>query len=295
MRDRFLLTSIIGIVLGVGLIAISFHQGAWSSRLDPFQGGVEYRPEGGGKPIVVNLLDPEMAPENIRPLVTRGFQVMMATKAHCGDHCGNVLNCTNCHFCGGATMGGRNGGISLVGVSKVYPRTMPNGKKMSLEERVNGCFLRSLNGRALPQGSPHMEAMLAYLDWISQGVGEVPEESWLGLKDLKSDHVPDLDKGRQIFAQECAKCHGPNGEGQTRSYDLSYPPLWGNQSFNSAAGMNKLPTIASFVYYNMPYQDPHLTVEQALDVAAFVRSQARPHIRSTVPQKAQKQLENKNN
>ncbi len=245
MRDRFLLTSLIGIGIGIGLIAISFHQGAWSSRLDPFQGGIEYRPEGGGPPIIVNLLDPEMAPEKIRPLVTRGFQVMMTTKAYCGDNCGKILNCTNCHFCGGATMGGRNGGISLVGVSKVYPKMMPNGKQMTLEQRINGCFLRSLNGRALPDGSPHMEAMLAYLDWISQGVDEMPKDSWLGLKELKSDHVPDPEK----WDEKCLLKSAPSAMAPmarpTKKLRLKLPTAVGQPSFNSAAGMNKLPTIAS--------------------------------------------------
>lgn len=58
------------------------------------------------------------------------------------------------------------------------------------------------------------------------------------------------------------------------------PPLWGPQSFNDGAGMNRLITAANFIHDNMPdgtsYDHPQLSVEQAWDVAAFVVAQPRP-------------------
>jgi len=60
----------------------------------------------------------------------------------------------------------------------------------------------------------------------------------------------------------------------------SIPPLWGDDSFNAAAGMAKLAHAAAFVRTNMPfgvrYQDPVLSVQQAWDVAAYMLSKPRP-------------------
>ena len=93
---------------------------------------------------------------------------------------------------------------------------------------------------------------------------------------MRSKHIPNPKNGALVYETQCALCHGKNGEGQERPNDLSYPPLWGESSFNASAGMNKIDTFAYFVYENMPYNDPKLTVEEALDVAAFVTSQPRP-------------------
>ena len=59
-----------------------------------------------------------------------------------------------------------------------------------------------------------------------------------------------------------------------------YPPLWGRNSYTSAAGMHHLSRFAGFVRFNMPFDAPgatrFLTDEEAWDVAAFVNSQPRP-------------------
>ncbi len=277
MLKSRILTGVFGLLIGLGIAGTICYKAILPGGKSEVNTGEAFRPDEKAASFgQIALLDPQMAPDEIKPLVMHGFRCMLETKAHCPEYAGDIISCNNCHFCGGATMGGRNGGISLVGVSKVYPRKLPNGNSITLEGRINGCFLRSLNGRPLPPGSHEMAAMIAYLDWISSGVTSVPEENWLGLKELRSHHVPNIENGGKVFAVECAKCHGGNGEGQARLYDLSYPPLWGNESFNNAAGINKLDKMASFVYHNMPYQDPHLTIEQALDVAAYVTHQPRP-------------------
>ena len=59
-----------------------------------------------------------------------------------------------------------------------------------------------------------------------------------------------------------------------------YPPLWGPESYNDAAGMARIITGAWFVHANMPkgvtYQYPLLSNEDAYDVMAFVDTQPRP-------------------
>lgn len=224
----------------------------------------------------VELLDPEMAPADIKPLVMQGFNIMLETKKYVPEYAGDKINCANCHFNGGNNLGGFNNGISLVGITQFYPRKLPHNQQYTLADRINSCFEKSLNGKPLPNDSQEMNAIIAYLNWISRDANNIPNLPWRGLKKLDTSHIANSQNGSQIYATKCALCHGNDGEGQERVDDLSYPPLWGKNSFNSSAGMNDLAKLASFVYYNMPYQESKLTEEEAIDVASFVISQPRP-------------------
>ncbi|MGE0574941.1 MAG: c-type cytochrome [Reyranella sp.] len=92
--------------------------------------------------------------------------------------------------------------------------------------------------------------------------------------------------GLRSYATVCAVCHGPdclgkrNGVvGDARGYD--FPPLWGRDSYNDAAGMDRYFRIVGFVRRNMPRgvdpQHPVLSLQQAWDVSAYVIAQPRPH------------------
>jgi thiosulfate dehydrogenase len=226
------------------------------------------------------LVDPEMAPPDIRPAVMRGYKIMMQTQKYLPEYAGDAISCVNCHFAGGNTLGGPRGGISLVGVAQKYPIHLEGDKFYTLADRINACFERSLNGKPLPIDSEDMKSLLAYFDWISSPVSKLSDPlalPWLGLKRIRIEHTMDPKNGEQLFASRCALCHGSHGRGQPRKDDLGYPPLWGPKSFNDAAGMNQLLMLASFIQLNMPYDEPSLTIEQALDIAAFIISQPRPH------------------
>lgn len=222
------------------------------------------------------LVDPEMAPLETKPLVMHGFRLMLSTKELIPEYAGDWISCTNCHFSAGNTFGNEHEGISLVGVTLRYPKQLSDGTSQTLAERINSCFEKSLNGKSLPIDGQEMRSIIAYLKWISSDIPANSTTPWLGLKKLRSDHLPDPKNGAHVYFMNCAMCHGKHGEGQNREEDLSYPPLWGEHSFNKGAGMNDLPKIASFIYHNMPYNEPNLTVEEALDVAAFIISQPRP-------------------
>jgi thiosulfate dehydrogenase len=141
-----------------------------------------------------------------------------------------------------------------------------------LQDRLNNCFKRSMNGKPLPNDSLEMEALLAYLAWISHEVMDALKLPWLGLDPVPSNHIPDSVNGATVYLQNCQICHGTDGQGAPGA-----PPLWGPYSFNDGAGMNTLPMLSSFVWLNMPHGQPSLTPEEALDVAAFVIGKPRPH------------------
>ena len=52
-----------------------------------------------------------------------------------------------------------------MGVSQMYPQYRGREDQVqSLEQRINGCFERSLNGKAIAVDSREMKAMVAYIN-----------------------------------------------------------------------------------------------------------------------------------
>jgi thiosulfate dehydrogenase len=138
--------------------------------------------------------------------------------------------------------------------------------------------MRSLNGKAPPPDSQVAESLIAYFNWISKEVSDIKDPPWRGLKELKSTKEPSAANGKRLYQQKCATCHGKEGQGLSKNHNtIQIPPLWGPNSYNDGAGMNRLEVLSSFIYCNMPFENPTLTEEEAFDVASFVIEQERPH------------------
>ena len=214
--------------------------------------------------------------------VVRGMRLHLQTKALLPDNVGNALNCTSCHLNAGTVADGS----PFVGVSAFFPSYAPRaGKVVTLEERINGCFRRSMNGTPLPPQSADMQAMVAYFDWMKNNTRPEDKVAGRGVGKVDPAIKPDLDNGKQVYAKQCAVCHGDNGQGLAgASGELVYPPLWGEQSFNVGAGMARPYTAAAFVKRTMPIgfheQFPlgqgGLSDQEAVDVAAYFSQQPRP-------------------
>lgn len=225
--------------------------------------------------LTFNLVDPIEAPHQLQDLAKMGFQAMLETKRFAPEYVGNKLSCTNCHFAGGNTTGTAQGGISLAGVGTKYPTFDPAyGRVINLSDRINSCFLKSMNGKALPIDSELMLAFLTYFQWISRNLpiyGDIP---WLGIPPLNTTHVGNIEKGETLYETYCSICHKEEFRGE-----IYPPPLWGDGAFNDGAGFNNIAKIAPFIYWNMPYSNntPVLTEEEAIDVAAYILTKPRPH------------------
>jgi thiosulfate dehydrogenase len=225
-------------------------------------------------------------------LIRDGRDLMLATYAFIGPNvddaakrfAGNNLACTNCHLGGGTT----KFGLPLFGIYNDFPAySARTGGPITIEDRINNCMTRSMNGRALPNDAPEMRAMVAYVEFLSTGVPAGQQVPGLGAGKMKElSRAADPARGRAVYARSCAACHKPDGLGVLRDRgapQLGYmlPPLWGPDSYNDGAGMARLINFANFVHFNMPhgadYLNPQLTPEQAWDVAAYVLSQPRPH------------------
>ncbi|MFG1343616.1 c-type cytochrome [Xanthobacter autotrophicus DSM 431] len=225
-------------------------------------------------------------------LVRYGRSVLEATARHIGPDApdpvmrfaGNNLACTSCHL----DAGRKKFGLPLVAAAADYPLySARSGELASLEDRLDSCMTRSMNGRPMPRDVRPMRALVAYLTVLSSALprGAAIEGAGAGAM-AELDRPADPARGAVIYARTCVFCHGEDGRGLVRngadaSLGYGVPPLWGPDSFNDGAGMNRLVTIANFVHDNMPagidWLMPALVPADAWDVAAYVASRGRPH------------------
>jgi thiosulfate dehydrogenase len=219
-----------------------------------------------------------------RDLVTATYAIIGPNVPDAGKrYAGNNLACSNCHL----EAGTKKFGLPLFGLYGDFPQySARSGAEIGIEDRINSCMTRSLNGRELPAEAPEMQAIVAYIKFLSTGVPPGRQLPGLGAGKMPElDRAADPERGRPVYTQKCAVCHNTDGSGIRRSLpstDLGYmiPPLWGRDTFNDGAGMARLTNFANFVHFNMPhgadYLNPQIGVEEAWDVAAYVLSQPRP-------------------
>ena len=207
--------------------------------------------------------------------IQEGRKLLTETHQRLPNNVGNGLNCTSCHLAGGTTANAS----PWVGIWGVFPEYRSrSGKLISLQERVNDCFERSMNGKALPFASTEMTNILAYMQWLSTDVPTGMNVKGRGFGPLDQKLTADAGKGKEVYATKCASCHGAEGAGlKNPAGAYVFPPVWGRDSFNDGAGMARTYTAAAFVKHNMPLgQGGSLTDQEALDVAEYFTHQPRP-------------------
>ncbi|GAA0881116.1 hypothetical protein GCM10009119_40860 [Algoriphagus jejuensis] len=192
----------------------------------------------------------------------------------------NGMNCQNCHLKAGTAPLGNNYSAVAANYPKVRARS---GQSEDIQKRINDCLERSLNGQTLSRDSKEMNAMVAYIAWLGKEVPKGESPKGVGLYDVPIlDRAADPVRGRSVYDTQCASCHQTDGQGIANADNSGYlyPPLWGENSYNSGAGLFRLSRFAGYVKANMPfgasYQRPLLTDQQAWDVAAYVNSLDRP-------------------
>jgi thiosulfate dehydrogenase len=202
-------------------------------------------------------------------------------------YAGNHLDCQSCHLDAGT----KQFGLPLT-VWGVFPTFIGRENEVrTLDERINGCMERSMNGRALPVAGPEMKALLTYIRAISDGMPTGASFPGRGAPVLKPPETEaDLAQGARVYAATCAACHQPDGQGLRQDAAASagsrhyyvFPPLWGPDSYNDGAGMARPLTAAQFIRANMPngttFKHPVLSENDAFAVAVFINSQKRPHL-----------------
>ena len=224
-------------------------------------------------------------PEN--DIIRYGHDLIINTAKHIGKdaadpqkrYAGNDLACVNCHLDAGL----RPFAAPFVSTFATFPM-LADDQVLTLKERINGCMNRSMNGKGLPDASPEMQALIEYIKFLGTGTPEGVRIAGMGLFPIGDPPLAaDAGRGAEVYAKLCASCHKEGGQGVPNTppnVGYSIPPLWGDDSFNAAAGMAKLAYAAACIRTNMPFgvrhQDPVLSVQQAWDVAAYMTTRPRP-------------------
>ncbi len=206
-----------------------------------------------------------------------------------GKYAGNKMNCTNCH----QDAGTKPYSFNLLVSFRNYPQYRAReGKVLTLAERINNCIVHPHLGKPLPLDSKEMIGIISYLKWISDS--SKIDRNTPGIKNMNipfPSEAASPKRGEQLYATNCTRCHGANGEGQMQ-YDSStyiYPPLWGLKAYQPGSSMHRVIKVAQWLIANMPYDKatyakPLLTPAEALDLAAFINDDSihqRPLVKET--------------
>ena len=232
----------------------------------------------------------DLPPGDEGELILYGHKLIIATAETIGPlavdeelrYSGNGLDCNNCHLDAGRKIGSG----PFIGVTNRYPQFRGRENRQgSIADRINGCMERSMNGKALPEDSQEMQALVAYMTWLSKNVPEEVEALYKGytaidLPSFKADTVI----GKVLYREKCMHCHMERGKGlkkKGKSFaGYIYPPLGGNDTYNDGAGMNRVITAAEFIKSNMPfgatYDAPRVSDVEAYHIAAYINTFQRP-------------------
>ncbi len=216
-------------------------------------------------------------------MVKLGEEIINKTNTHplTRQLVGNKLKCTSCHLQNGKTkaLG------TFIGTARSFPAYSKREKTVqTLQNRINNCFMRSMNGIRPIIDTEASIAMATYITWLSDGlpikmnpkkpVGTYYTDIW----PMKKKFAPMLKKatnknyinGKKLYNQKCASCHAADGQGIA-----TFPPLWGSDSFNTGAGLSKPVKMAAWMKYNMPFGKADLTDKEVVDITIYVDAQPR--------------------
>lgn len=218
----------------------------------------------------------EMPAGEFGDVIRRGREVFVDTPRAAPAYVGNSLRCVSCHLDAGRLADSSPLWAAFVS----YPAYRSKTRSVTtFQQRLQGCFEYSMNGRAPPLGAPELVALESYAYWLASGAPLDPNIAGRGYPALAPPaQRADFARGEKVYAQNCALCHGADGAGQrTQNGYAVFPALWGSDSFNWGAGMGRISNAAGFVKANMPLGlSGTLTDQQAWDVALYMNSHERP-------------------
>ncbi len=240
-----------------------------------------------------------------KELLTKTYKYMTQLGVVPSYSIGNQLSCTNCHLKEGrAAWSGSwavvyykyGGGDARVAPTKGSYSARINAY-LTPTGRIQDCLQRSMNAQTnvLSETSYEMQSMVSYFKWLSTGVRWAdmggPVTDWKQVKAQGFVSLPlltrpaDPVRGKVVYEDNCAACHGSDGEGlwnpKTQTY--IFPAVWGPRSFNDGAGMYRMLTGPRFIKGNMPFSHANATEPatqlsdgDTYDVSAYVFYQSRP-------------------
>ncbi|NDC82667.1 cytochrome C signal peptide protein [bacterium] len=229
----------------------------------------------------------DIPPGETGKLIRRGIDILERTSYTIGPHAApshraavNNLNCVSCHAMGDTDLPGtRPGQLPFVHVIHEYPKFDPKSMSvMTIQDRVRG-MSGGGNGR-LTDNSDDMKAIVAYFQWLGHYTRPGSSMAGAHLKSIPSPtRMPDSDRGKVLYQNRCAVCHGDSGLGiQAADFDSGggyvVPPIAGTDSFTDGGHLANEVIFARFIWGYMPKgatpKNPQLKVMDAYDIARYV-------------------------
>lgn len=145
-------------------------------------------------------------------VIRRGRQIFIDTPRAAPAYVGNSLRCVSCHLDAGRLADSSPLWAAFVS----YPAYRSKTKSVTtFQQRLQGCFEYSMNGRAPPLGAPELVALESYAYWLASGAPLDPKITGRGYPALAPPaQRADFARGEKVYAQNCALCHGADGAGQ---------------------------------------------------------------------------------
>ena len=237
------------------------------------------------------FVSPKLSEMPKKSEIEYGFRLLSQTSSLLGPNAPdtklriskNNLNCTHCHQAGESGLPGTKPySIPWTNVLNDYPKLdVKTMKVISLEDRIIGM----LGKASAPEirKSREVRAIISYMTWLSSKSQPNMRMAGTGLLDLSyPDRPSDPKRGRELYQEKCISCHGAEGKGSPQA-DFKkgggyvFPPIAGNDTYDDGGHMYLVPLFARFILVNMPLgataEKPILTVDQALDISAYVNSE----------------------
>jgi thiosulfate dehydrogenase len=169
-------------------------------------------------------LESEIPQGKFGDVVQLGEKIFRDPAIYATAYVGNDLRCSNCHLDAGRRAGAAPMGAAYVAFPAYRAK---NGHVNSFEERLQGCFRYSMNGKVPPLGDPILVALESYSFFLARGVPTGESAPGRGFPELPPPPVPaEYARGGDVYAQQCAACHGADGRGQSSGGKVVFPPLW---------------------------------------------------------------------
>jgi hypothetical protein len=212
--------------------------------------------------------------------IRRGRLIAEQTSTMVADCTGSDLSCKNCHL---AAPGHGPGTVALagpwVGIEHRFPQYRArSGKEDTLNDRINDCFERSLNGARLDATDQRLTDLVAYMTFLGTALpAKSKSVEGMGMPKLEMARAANPVAGHAVYDGKCLACHGAGGAGVVANGIAVFPPLGGARTFNVGAGMARQQTAAGFIQTHMPFgQGKTLSADEAWDVAGYVAHLDRP-------------------
>jgi mono/diheme cytochrome c family protein len=150
-------------------------------------------------------------------MIRLGYKLFTQTPLYAKRYVGNELSCTNCHM----DAGRRPLAVPMGPAYVAYPTWRKKDDRVNyFDDRIQQCFRYSLNGIPPALGSIELQALTAYASWLAKGLpmGDQMVKG-RGLYQIpNTGRDPNHDRGRTIYKDRCAPCHGADGYRRTKLF-----------------------------------------------------------------------------